>query len=1267
MDTSVFVLALSDWGLINVINLVNATDLIQWAVRRDAQGTLPKILRRLVVATVPNVLRVSFRADEGVQLSGWDGVVVSAQAHAFVPAGVSGWEVSVDKNVERKANEDYNKRTEDPGELDPTQATFVFVTLHRWPNKQGWVQQRREEGKWRDVQAYDADDLETWLESAPGVHIWLSILLGKHPHYTIDLENYWEDWSNATQPRTPPQLVLAGRSEVVERIHTWLREEPSPLTMQAESREEAIAIFSAAVQILSYNERDKVISRTLIVQSEDVWRHLTSIHSPLILVQDFESATAVARATRQGHWVLIPVGRERSASQGTIVVPRISLREATAALTAAGLSEDRARDLAVLARRSLLAFRRKLALAAAHQQPTWASSEHGRTLLPAIFAGSWRESSSGDRDVLASLAGSSYAELMAVLIRWANDSDPPVRRVGDTWYVVSREDAWSLLARYSVPDDFDRLRDIVLKVLGTPDPRFDLPEDERYMAQVYGKVAQWSPLLCRGLAEGLAVIATSPESVRLAWVHPPAVIVAKIVRDLLERANTDWRIWASLSEWGVLPLLAEAAPDVFLQAVDQGLTGRDPILVKLFSENDANIFASSPHTGLLWSLETVAWSSEHLGYASLLLARLSRLDPGGKLANRPRRSLRAIFLPWFPQTSAGPDERLRVIDMLRREEPQVAWNLMIDLLPKHHDVAHPTARPNWRNWRQDQQLRVTFGEYYRVVCGLIERMLGDAGTKACRWNDLIEALPDLPHDLRVKVVERISSLNADMLREPDKAVIWHALRRLLCQHRTFPDAPWAFPADLLDQLNAVMQRLEPTSAPERFGWLFDDYPDLPDGNKKDLETYAAKLRQQREEAVSRIFEEGGLAAVISFAERVECPQCVGFVFAQTGVGDREEDLVLSGYLASDDQRHAQFAVGFVKGRISDQGRTWAERKLKRVGPKLTPPQQAALLACLSAEPTTWELARSLGKETERCYWRTIHPYNIDKNHVDEAVWKFLAHGRPEAAVGLVALHRVVSPSLVADVLESLLVDSVEHVVQLRHEIAELLEFLQESNVVERSRVARLEWGFLPLLRHYGRPKILHEELANNPEFFVEVVSLVFRAEDEEPVQISEEDQVRARVGRELLDSWRTLPGQREDGTIDPRELTSWVQRARELLEARCRKKIGDYVIGEILSRSPRGSDGAWPHEAVRDLIEEVASYDLERGIEIGRYNSRGVVVKDPYEGGAKEREIAEEYERYARTMAHRWFRTAAMLRRLAASYRAEAEREDREAELRQDL
>src|ERR687892_546468 len=93
--------------------LVDATDLLLWATRRDAQATLPQLLRRLVLTGEARVERIDFRAGEGVQLEGWDGLVEAGPGSAFVPDGVSGWEIGTNRAVKDKADGDYATRSAD--------------------------------------------------------------------------------------------------------------------------------------------------------------------------------------------------------------------------------------------------------------------------------------------------------------------------------------------------------------------------------------------------------------------------------------------------------------------------------------------------------------------------------------------------------------------------------------------------------------------------------------------------------------------------------------------------------------------------------------------------------------------------------------------------------------------------------------------------------------------------------------------------------------------------------------------------------------------------------------------------------------------------------------------------------------------------------------------------------------------------------------------------------------------------------------------------
>ena len=420
-----------------------------------------------------------------------------------------------------------------------------------------------------------------------------------------------------------------------------------------------------------------------------------------------------------------------------------------------GLSDEKAEDLATLARRSLMALRRKLAINPEVQRPEWAKPAEARTLLPAMLVGGWNDTLAGDREVLVKLARKPYEEINDRLVRAANEPDPPIRRVGDVWLVASKEDSWALIGQCVSREDLENFEGVVLDVLGQPDPSFDLPVDKRYMANILGKSLPYSGLLMEGLTETLALIGARSDSLTFADAMTGQERANRIVGKLLQKANTDWRVWASIAYY--LPLLAEAAPTVFLEALEQGLSGEFPVLLKIFSEGKNTLFHSSPHTGLLWALERIAWHPEYLGHVALVLAKLARLDPGGKLLNRPANSLHEIFLCWHPQTTAGLEQRLTVLDLIRKQEPEVGWSLLNSLLPEAHSVGHPTNKPHWREGVPENKPEVTHAELFQAEREIVSRLLDDVGFDGRRWSDLVFKVDDLSREQYDVIVDRLLS------------------------------------------------------------------------------------------------------------------------------------------------------------------------------------------------------------------------------------------------------------------------------------------------------------------------------------------------------------------------------------------------------------------------------------------------------------------------------------------------------------------------------
>ena len=799
---------------------LDGTAIEAWASRRDAQHTLPRLVRRLVHATGIRLSTCSFRGGEGVQIPGWDGVVVVGDATMFVPGGASAWELGTGQNPKAKADADYTSRSEDPRGLAPDETTFVFVTARRWAGRDAWALQRRAEGKWRDVRAYDADDLEAWLELAPAAARWMSMELGYSPGSTIDLETFWREWADVTDPPIPPRLVTAGRERIVQSIQQWVVGDDPYISFKTDSREESAVLFAASLEELDELVRSQIRARTLVVRDAAGWGELAAAQQDLILIPLFGGEER-ARPPRSGHRVAVPLGNADSVSGDAALAERISTARATDVLKGLGYPEDRTVELAMLARRSLGSLRRRLAIHPEVRQPMWARPEHGRDLLPLVMAGAWDESVAGDRAILGELGGATYEEVRGRLTRWVNEEDPPLRHVGNIWFVVSKEDGWTQLARYATTDDWGRFVAAAERVLGGADPVWDKPADDRWFASATEQ-PRYSQRLRHSFAETLALLAADGDAIAGGPMASPRTRSEQATAHILEAARDDWRVWASLGS--LLPLLAEAHPDQFLSAVDAGLIGPEPTLLPLFEGDGGGLTSAPAHIGLLWALENVAWSPQLLPRASLVLSRLAALDPGGKSSNRPINSLGDIFRPWLPQTSADLDQRLVALDRLSEHHPDTAWTVMVHMLPTLHVIGQYTHRPRWRDWAREPDRRPSMSEYTSAVSAVLTRLLLLVDDRGERWRDLIGATSGLPPDLRALVVQRLSELAN--VAPGTRATIWSALRELVARHRSHPDAQWAMPAQEVEGLATLLDRFEPEDLNDRFGWLFTDVPRL---------------------------------------------------------------------------------------------------------------------------------------------------------------------------------------------------------------------------------------------------------------------------------------------------------------------------------------------------------------------------------------------------------------------------------------------------------
>jgi hypothetical protein len=1264
--------------------LIDRLGLLNWADSIGARSELPRLIRRLILETGKGVVELGFPAGEGVSAASWDGTVRASEDAPYVPAGLSLWELSVEKSPGAKADDDYAKRTSTPDASPTTDAIYVAVSLRPWLKRGEWAQGKSGDGRWKGVRALGVDDVETWLESAPITRSWLSETVGLKPHGLVTAETWWERWSAATTPPFPSAAVVAGRDEEVAALRAALSPPGRLLTVRGSSRDEVAAFVASLALSEESTDAGALLARTAFVDDVEAWRRLREHPTPLVLVALTEAVVAEF-AAGSTHVLVVPL---TGTTDADVELSSIDSLVAAQVLKDAGLPERQADDAGKLARLSLLAARRRLANKRELHRPAWGESPASKSVRRVVLVGRWHENSDGDRRLLEQVTGISYDDLREEIATVAAGGDPLLARIGGAIGVVSHLDAFLVLRGELRTDDLETLHEAVRTVFAETDPRLELPHEDRWRASLLGKQRLYSFDLRQGLGTTLALLGAHGDRPMDGAGMAGRDWAGWMVRELLERANADSSclLWTSLAD--VLPLLAEAAPSQFLEAVRVGATGASPILRGIFGDAGSgdSFSTDSAHSSLLWAMEVCAWSPNHFGLVVDLLARLAEIDPGGRLANRPFASLQAILLPWFPQNSVTPERRLSAIDGLREHHEPLAWRLLLSLLPEMHGVSGHISEPQFRDWKPEK-IAVSRPEYWNFIDELYNRILEDVEHDPDRWVVLIDKIDDVPPASRAATLARLDGISeAKSLTDEQRAAIWEALREKVARHREFPDAQWALPESEVAAIERTVAKFEPSTTLARVAWLFKNQrPEIPEVARGDnYHEYEAALARLRAEASAEIADATGWEEILAFAMTLDVPWFLGEALAQAERFEHEAELLR--LLESENNAEVTFAAGYAWKRFRDARWEWLDACLARG--ELAAIQLGRLLLYTHDFPKAWEVADAQGDAVARAFWMNFRNQGLggDFEYVNLVAERLLGVDRPAAALDLIALYSRLEQDekldseraeLVVRGLEAILEhgDAASEVRALsRYELMGLVRALERSDL-PRERVAALEWAYLPAFGIDSSPVALSEMLSRDPNFFVDLIRRMYRPRrdggdddtgDAEQEEAADEEQRAAFATNayRLLSDWKTVPGLRDDGSVDAATLGAWVTDARAKLEESGHLEIGDSHIGRVFAHGPPDPGGARPCEPIRALLEKLQSPAIEDGLRVELYNSRGPTSRGVFDGGDQERIVAAAYAEQAETFADRWPRTASVLRDLAESYEREARRLDEEAERR---
>ncbi|MEJ7739860.1 MAG: hypothetical protein WKF97_20730 [Chitinophagaceae bacterium] len=809
--------------------------------------------------------------------------------------------------------------------------------------------------------------------------------------------------------------------------------------------------------------------------------------------------------------------------------------------------------------------------------------------------------------------------------------------------MTSPLDAWSILAPFLTHSDLESFKRVFLNVLAELNPALELDIDQRYLASVYGKIPKFSNALKEGLIESLILIAVYGESFKVTSLTPSQLFADSIVRELLE--NAEGSKWCSLST--VLPLLAEASPGSFLLAVEKSLKESNPSVLEMFGQDGDILFSSSSYyTGLLWALESLAWSKEYLWRVTMILGALARLDPGGNLRNRPINSLKEIHIAWHREIDADFHTRKTVLEKLMQKEPDVAWHLFLKLLSENHPVPHPihTCR-----WRFSTQLRGRTFRQHQVwdYCSFVfDKLIFLASGNEERVASLIVFYPRLLHEDSDKLLKFLLE-SKDLTNHPKDAV-WNELRSLLGWHREHSEQDWALSEDELKKIEIVFTVYTPNNDLKRFLFLFkENWPAFPQGlERRKMKEANEFINEQRRAALDCIYKKKGLSGILEMAEDLENLGFPGHSMSELDFSNEEEMMILRGLTNGSNNkinmlcRYYLFARS-IKLKESFVNKTWEMILSMQPDDNV----QSAFFLSLEPQKFIWALLESLPPAVGNEYWLKVN-LSLDRFSTDHrlyAIYKLLEVNRHVIIINQVSHFAEELPTelLINLLYEAATVKVVEEGQLIIYSLSRIFEELQNRKDTNEDRLAQLEWCYIDFLTDVhseGVPATLFNKLSKDPQFFIDMVLLVNKPYEGTSDELNEEkkDERYKKVdsAKRLLESLRMIPGVDRDGTINEEVLNHWVTTVRaQAIEINCLDGV-DSQIGVLMAWYPRNNT-YWPAKEICEVIDHCESAVMMSDFRTEIYNSRSVHVKGAYEGGGQERSLSAYFEKMGKLLVPR--------------------------------
>ncbi len=555
--------------------------------------------------------------------------------------------------------------------------------------------------------------------------------------------------------------------------------------------------------------------------------------------------------------------------------------------------------------------------------------------------------------------------------------------------------------------------------------------------------------------------------------------------------NSEDKCMATFEHWignrhtdNLLSILAEAAPEIFLKAVDT-----------------ANKYSNFKYDiQLLRAMERLAWDNRYLVHVCATLNDLSNHDSVGIIGNvdSPIHSIKTILTCVFvfddEMQKIRDEKQITAINYIKTHNPDSAVSILKDLVFKNGFMYITTDRngktvPSTFPEFSKLEIQYKYPNYNRTKNAYIELVLDFSKENFICLKMLIDNLDNCSEPLIYKILELLDNDLVVNLEDYKQYEIWGLLKSFIAKNRYFINTEWAKCDECIRKIEDNLTKITPQNKLYRAAWYFLNH-DITEGPWKES-NYDYKAEEKvrlglRVQQLNELIETDCLASVVDlyeFCKKEKDFDIYSFAYTLSTLNNKELDEILfDNYLLSNDD--SKFISSYIGNRFVNEERALCFLDNCK---KWSQMQICTFMSSLSFNINGEYLTALITEDKYiKSYWQNINVITSD----EKVLKTYLSNDRYELLLSCFHFYENdIETSLIIEALTKILQSDVLSVNSwsVLYQIEKIMDNQKVSSKVKEE----LEWLYLKFYNPYGQsfmPKHLFDKLNGQKNYLYKIIN-----------------------------------------------------------------------------------------------------------------------------------------------------------------------------------